>query len=248
MDTEASVPRQPAASRRRPAPPPGRSRGSGRRPEVRPAELPVRVSEAQRVRLLLALAAPVAPCRCLLVTRREESAELRDRLFEAGGDWSLMDMESDAAGCSLLPFPGGTFDRVVVVDVRAAMADPVSLDREVARVLAPGGAAIVTEPKGREGLARGRSWGDLRAAMLAVGLRPVARAAHSGFFATLADAASEVDRGRTEDRGTPAAGGRSALRRIRGRTALLAARACMFLDRVFRGRGGATVIVALKDG
>jgi SAM-dependent methyltransferase len=246
MNTEASVSREAAASRRRPAmaltrPGPPQPGSAGR-----PPDRSVRVSEAQRIRLLLALAAPVEPCRCLLLTQRGESRVLRDALFEAGGDWTTAHFDGDTAGPCVLPYPDGVFDRVVVLDVRAAVADPSGLDREVARVLAPGGAAIITEPKYRTGSARGCSWEDLHMAMLAVDLRPVARASHSGFFTMLADAASEVGAVRTPQ-GAASGKGRSGLPRVRGPLALLAVRACTFLDRVFRGRGGAPVIVALKN-
>jgi SAM-dependent methyltransferase len=246
METEASVSREAAASRRRPAMAPTRQGPPQPGSAGRPPDRSVRVSEAQRIRLLLALAAPVEPCRCLLVTQRGESRVLRDALFEAGGDWTTAHFDGNIAGSGVLPYPDGTFDRVVVVDVRAAVADPSGLDREVARVLALGGAAIITEPKDRKGSVRGSSWEDLYMAMLAVDLRPVARAAHSGFFTMLADAASQVGSVRTP-RGAASGKGRSAVPRIRGRLALLAVRACTFLDRVFRGRGGAPVIVALKN-
>jgi SAM-dependent methyltransferase len=207
---------------------------------------PVRVSEAQRIRILAALTAPVEPCRCLLVAPPGQPAELQDQLFASGGDWVTIEIAEAASAPSVLPFSAGTFDRVVVVDARARVADPAALDREVARVLAPGGAAIVTEPKGRTKAARGQSWRELQAAMLTAGLRPVARAAHSGYFALLADVVSVTAAGRASQEGTSSAQEPSFVPRLRGQTSRLAVSACTFLDRLLRGRGGAPAIVALK--
>lgn len=245
MDTEASVSRDRAASRRRPTPAPGRPLRPGSGAGGIPPALPDRLSEAQRISLLVTLTAPEDSSRCLLVEQRGESTVLRDMLIAAGGDWTTTDVGVNAAGACHLPFPDGAFDRVVVVDVRAALADPSGFDREMARVLAAGGAAIIAEPTGATGRLRGSSWSDLHDAMLEVGLRPVARAAHSGFFARLADAT--LRRGAARARGqAPWTEDRSVLPRSRGRMAHLAVRVCTFLDGVVRGRGGAPVIVALK--
>jgi len=46
------------------------------------------------------------------------------------------------------PFAVGAFDVVIVIDVHEHFRNTEGLNREIARVLAPGGLAIVTTPNG----------------------------------------------------------------------------------------------------
>jgi SAM-dependent methyltransferase len=100
-----------------------------------------------------------------------------------------------------LPFPDASFAVVVVVDVHEHLGDPDPLDREVARMVVPGGIVVVTTPGGDERLpvsrlkrwvgmdpaAYGHKVQGFRAAQLeqrlqAVGLVPEERGAYSRFF------------------------------------------------------------------
>jgi SAM-dependent methyltransferase len=99
------------------------------------------------------------------------------------------------------PFAEGSFARVVVVDVHEHLERTEALDRQIARVLAPGGLAVVTTPNGDEGLpvARMKRWlgmdpaayghtvqgfgaEELEGKLRAVGLVPERRGAYSRFF------------------------------------------------------------------
>lgn len=49
-----------------------------------------------------------------------------------------------------LPFPGGTFERVIMVDALHHVADQAATARELWRVLAPGGRLVIVEPDIRQ--------------------------------------------------------------------------------------------------
>jgi SAM-dependent methyltransferase/uncharacterized protein YbaR (Trm112 family) len=58
------------------------------------------------------------------------------------------------AAAEALPFPDNTFDRVVSREVIEHAADPAAMLAEIARVLYPGGVAVITTPNG-DSLSRG---------------------------------------------------------------------------------------------
>jgi SAM-dependent methyltransferase len=128
-----------------------------------------------------------------------------------------------------LPFADATFSRVVVVDVHEHLEHPDTFDAEVARVLAPGGMAVVTTPNGNERLpvARLKRWvgmdpatyghkvqgfeaKELEARMRKVGLVPEQRGAYSRFFTEFIELAINFGYvkvlGRRKGRNQPAAG------------------------------------------
>jgi SAM-dependent methyltransferase len=109
----------------------------------------------------------------------------------------------DPAG---LPFDDAAFDRVVVIDIHEHLTDVVPLNREIARVLAPGGLAIVTTPNGATHLpvallkrvigmgpsqyghvVQGYQASELERMLSGVGLSPAGRGAYSRFFTELAE-------------------------------------------------------------
>jgi ubiquinone/menaquinone biosynthesis C-methylase UbiE len=54
-----------------------------------------------------------------------------------------------------LPFPAGTFDRVLMVDALHHVADQAGTARELWRVLAPGGRLVIVEPDIRHWFVKG---------------------------------------------------------------------------------------------
>jgi len=140
---------------------------SGGRPagEARPWPLELfdhSLKKRLKLELLLELAGPLAGKRCLLLTCGDNPGALNWHFREAGGTWSWAEMEEDRipvmedlldesvshASDDGLPFPDGTFDLVVVIDVHEHLDEVSALNREIARVLAPGGAALLTTPNG----------------------------------------------------------------------------------------------------
>jgi SAM-dependent methyltransferase len=192
---------------------------------VRPWQLDmfdVSLKKRQKLRMLLDLLGPLGTERCLLVTHGDNTGALNWFLREAGGRWAWAEMETDGiaamrallgdevstARAHVLPYDDGAFDRVVAVDVHEHLRDVTLLNREIARVLASGGLAIVTTPNGDRSLpvARLKRWvgmnetryghvvqgyraAELEAMATAVGLEPVRRAAYSRFFTELVELA-----------------------------------------------------------
>jgi SAM-dependent methyltransferase len=178
------------------------------------------LKKQQKLKLLLELLGPLDDERCLLITCGDNPGSLNFHMRAAGGDWTWAELEEDGipqmehllgekvhhGRPDALPFPAGTFKRVVVVDAHEHVDDVDALNREVARVLAPDGAAIVTTPNGDTSLplARVKRWigmdpsvyghrvqgystAQLEAMMVAAGLQPVAVGAYSRFFTEFAE-------------------------------------------------------------
>jgi SAM-dependent methyltransferase len=207
----------------------GRKPARGIRP-ARPAAAPrtdwqldvfrYSLKKQQKLKLLLELLGPLDNERCLLITCGDNPGSLNFHMRASGGEWTWLELEEDAipqieqllgekvhhGRPDALPFAAGRFHRVVVVDAHEHLDDVEALNREVARVLAPDGAAIVTTPNGDTSLplARVKRWigmdpavyghrvqgystADLEAMMVAAGLRPVAVGAYSRFFTEFAE-------------------------------------------------------------
>lgn len=180
------------------------------------------LKKRQKLALLLELMGPAHDQRCLLITSGDNPGGLNYYLRAAGGSWDWAEMEAEGIGPLQellrdpvrqahpdgLPFEAGRFDRVVVVDVHEHLESVDALNREIARVLAPGGTAIVTTPGGRTGLpvarlkrwlgmddaayghtVQGYTWEQLEGMMRDAGLEPMARGAYSRFFTELAELA-----------------------------------------------------------
>lgn len=127
--------------------------------------LRVSVKKTQKLKSLLAHLQPPVAGDCLLVTCGDNTGALNYRLRECGGDWSFCDLEPQnvaamaellgqevvhAAGPAALPYPDGRFDTVVTIDCQEHLDDPGAFTREIARIVRPGGRAIVTVPSGNE--------------------------------------------------------------------------------------------------
>jgi SAM-dependent methyltransferase len=173
------------------------------------------LKKRQKLELLLEMMGPLAEERCLLVTCGDNPGALNYHFRAAGGRWSWAELEADrtaaiaellgdpvhAASASRLPFPDAAFDRVVVIDVHEHLEDVSPLNREVARVLAPGGLALLTTPNGNPRLplavvkrllgmtpevyghrVQGYTAEALEAMARSVDLVPESRGAYSRFF------------------------------------------------------------------
>ncbi len=153
--------------------------------------------------------------RCLLVTCGDNNGALNWYFREQGGSWTwgdtigenLADMSAllgepvDHVPEGAFPYEDGQFDCVVSIDVLEHLADDRPFLRELARVLRPGGTALVTVPNGDPALWANRiKWrigmspevyghvragytlDELRAAVSGSGLRPYAAGGYSRFF------------------------------------------------------------------
>lgn len=180
------------------------------------------LKKRQKVDLLRAMLGRLTEERCLLITAGDNNGVINHQLREAGGRWTWAEMEAEgisemeaflgdpvhhvAAGA--LPFSSAEFDRVVVVDVHEHLPRTEPLNREIARVLRPGGQAVVTTPNGDPDLpvARLKRWlgmspatyghvvqgfraDDLAAMMERVDLEPVDSGAYARFFTELLELA-----------------------------------------------------------
>lgn len=173
------------------------------------------LKKRQKLDLLLRMAGPLEGKRCLLVTCGDNPGALNYHFRGAGGSWTWAEIEPERidAISSLLgepvhhvspesfPFPDDSFDRVVIIDVHEHLEDLGPVNREIARVLAPGGLALLTTPNGdpRLPLAVLKRWlgmtpevyghqvqgytaEQLEEMARGVGLVPESRGAYSRFF------------------------------------------------------------------
>jgi SAM-dependent methyltransferase len=100
--------------------------------------------------------------RCLLLTCGDNNGALNYLFRELGGTWSWADVEDrsipemerflDAPVAHVDPehlsYPDDAFDRIIVIDTHEHLPDPEPFNRELARILAPGGRLVVTLPNG----------------------------------------------------------------------------------------------------
>ncbi len=180
------------------------------------------LKKRQKVELLAEMLGPLTDEWCLLVTGGDNNGAINHELRELGGRWAWAEMEPQGvpameaflgetvhvADARALPFPDALFDRVVVVDVHEHLPDCAPLNAEIARVVAPGGLAVVTTPNGDERLpvsrfkrfigmrpgdyghvVQGYTQAQLAAMMRGVGLTVVGRGAYARFFTELAELA-----------------------------------------------------------
>lgn len=178
------------------------------------------LKKQQKLALLLKQLGPLNDERCLLLTNGDNNGALNFHFREAGGRWTWGEFEETNVPelaqflgetvhhvrLTSLPFPDGSFDRVVVIDVHEHVREVAPVNREIARVLAPGGLAIVTTPNGDTRLpvailkrlvgmgpskyghiVQGYRAAELERMLSEVGLTPVSRGAYSRFFTELAE-------------------------------------------------------------
>jgi 2-polyprenyl-3-methyl-5-hydroxy-6-metoxy-1,4-benzoquinol methylase len=103
---------------------------------------------------------------CLLITCGDNNGAMNWHLRNTGGKWSWADAERDSiaqisevTGDDVaemdkdnpsLPFPDNTFDVIITIDVHEHLLKPELVNRELARLVKPGGRVIVTTPNGDE--------------------------------------------------------------------------------------------------
>jgi SAM-dependent methyltransferase len=180
------------------------------------------LKKQQKVAVLLELLGPLADERCLLLTCGDNNGAMNHVFRAAGGHWRWADMEEagipamaellgepvELAREDALPFPDRSFDRIVVIDVHEHLAAVDPLNREIARVLAAGGLAVVTTPNGNPRLpvavlkrligmgpaeyghvVQGYESHQLESMLERQGLRAAGRGAYSRFFTEIAELA-----------------------------------------------------------
>ncbi|HJR15482.1 MAG TPA: methyltransferase domain-containing protein [Gemmatimonadales bacterium] len=178
------------------------------------------LKKQQKIKLLLELLGPLGDKRCLLVTNGDNNGAMNLILRNAGGRWTWAEMEEGGipamvalldepvvhASSERLPFDDAAFDRVIVIDVHEHLASVTGLNREIGRVLAGGGLAVVTTPNGTAWLpvallkrlfgmhprnyghvVQGYTAAELERMLREVGLIPEQRGAYSRFFTELAE-------------------------------------------------------------
>jgi SAM-dependent methyltransferase len=180
------------------------------------------LKKQQKVDLLRRLLGPVEQERCLLLTCGDNNGAMNYVFRASGGRWTWADVEGGSipemsallgepvheVDPARLPFGDGDFDRVVVIDVHEHIADVHPLNRELARILAPGGLLVVTTPNGAAHLpvallkrwigmgpaqyghvVQGYGSAELEAMVVRAGLRPESRGAYARFFTELIELA-----------------------------------------------------------
>jgi len=178
------------------------------------------LKKRQKVDLLMRLLGVHGAKSCLLVSGHDNNGAMNYQFRAAGGRWHWGQVypEGIAEMAQFLgdpvahvplekfPFASASFDVVIIIDVHEHFADTSGLNAEIARVLRPGGMAIVTTPNGdtRLPVAALKRWigmgpeqyghvvqgyrvGELQAMMRSVDLQPRDWGGYSRFFTELAE-------------------------------------------------------------
>jgi SAM-dependent methyltransferase len=178
------------------------------------------LKKRQKVELLMRLAGPTHAKRCLLISGHDNNGAMNHEFRAAGGAWSWgqvyregIDEMSEFLGDPVahididrFPYADAAFDLVIVIDVHEHFCRLDGLNSEIARVVAPGGMAIVTTPNGDTRLpvaalkrvigmgpetyghvVQGYRIGELQDMVMRVGLRPQGSGGYSRFFTEMAE-------------------------------------------------------------
>lgn len=178
------------------------------------------LKKQQKLEALLRMIGPLEEQRCLFLTCGDNNGALNWHLKQHGGNWTWGDAEKNSADqiqeltgdpvflldkeAPRVPYPDNSFDLVAVNDVHEHIRDPESLNRELQRVMRPGGRVVVTTPRGDEmklaarlknavgmGLEEyghvvaGYDIPDLSAQLRSAGLSPYSSTSYSFFFTEL---------------------------------------------------------------
>jgi SAM-dependent methyltransferase len=180
------------------------------------------LKKRQKVELLMKLMGPIGNRRALLVSGHDNNGAMNYRFREAGGTWSWGQVYDEGIAemaeflgdpvahvdINHFPYPDNAFDVVIIIDVHEHFSDLSKLNHEIARVVAPGGLAIVTTPNGDTRLpvavlkrhvgmspavyghvVQGYTISDLQGMMKSVDLKPVGNGGYSRFFTEFAELA-----------------------------------------------------------
>ena len=126
------------------------------------------LKKRQKVELLMRLMGPISRERCLLISGHDNNGAMNYCFRAAGGTWSWGQVYEDGIAemseflgepvahvdINRFPFADASFDVLIMIDVHEHFADLSHLNQEIARVVAPGGLAIVTTPNGDTHLPR----------------------------------------------------------------------------------------------
>ena len=178
------------------------------------------LKKRQKVELLMRLMGPVRLERCLLISGHDNNGAMNYQFRAAGGQWSWGQVYPQGIGemaeflgdpvahvdIERFPFTDAAFDVVIVIDVHEHFRETHGLNREIARVLAPGGMAIITTPNGDTRLpvaalkrligmgpeayghvVQGYRIRELEQMLRGVGMTPVDRGGYARFFTELAE-------------------------------------------------------------
>lgn len=178
------------------------------------------LKKRQKVELLSGLMGPPENRHCLLVSGHDNNGAMNHRFRAAGGRWSwgqvypegireMAEFLADPVAhvpIDRFPFASASFEVVIIIDVHEHFADTSQLNSEIARVLRPGGMAIVTTPNGdtRLPVAALKRWigmgpeqyghvvqgyrvAELQEMMRSVNLEPKDWGGYSRFFTELAE-------------------------------------------------------------
>ena len=120
------------------------------------------LKKKQKLALLLRQMGDIEGRRCMLVTNGDNNGAMNHHIRSHGGDWTWVENEAEqipamaellgdpvlAGTPERIPAEDATFDLIVSIDVHEHLIDPSVFNRELARVVRPGGTVIVTTPNG----------------------------------------------------------------------------------------------------
>lgn len=126
------------------------------------------LKKRKKLELLSRMLGELDRLKCLLITHGDNNGALNWHFRQLGGLWSWADFEpesvrqiEDVTGDEALllggtppelPFPNGSFDLVLTIDVHEHIAQPGEFNGELARVMRPGGRLVVSTPNGDKGM------------------------------------------------------------------------------------------------
>lgn len=124
------------------------------------------LKKQQKLNTLLRVIGNVQEKKCLLITCGDNNGALNWHFKQHGGEWSWADAEPDSieqinqlTGDRVaemdkenpeLPYLDESFDIVMTIDVHEHLKSPLSVNRELVRLVKPGGTVIVSTPNGNK--------------------------------------------------------------------------------------------------
>jgi SAM-dependent methyltransferase len=180
------------------------------------------LKKRQKVELLMKLMGSATGKRCLMISGHDNNGAMNYEFRAGGGTWSWGQVYDDGIAemseflgdpvehidINRFPYADGAFDVLIIIDVHEHFKDLDQFNREIARVVAPNGLAIITTPNGDTLLpvavlkrhvgmgpeiyghvVQGYRVRELQQMMQSVGLKPVGWGGYSRFFTEFAELA-----------------------------------------------------------